>query len=98
MKELYYKGKNGLWYTEHDLRQAYLITTGRNSWEHECSYYSWVKLIWGLFIIEEKADDEMSIDELLANNQRLMAMKVYKAKNNCTLVEAREAINRMKGK
>ena len=98
MKEFYYKGKDGLWYTEHNLRQAYLITTGRQSWKHEHSYYSWVKLIWGIFIIEERAEDEMDIDELLANDQRVIAMKVYRARHNCTLVEAREAINRMKGK
>ena len=98
MKELYYKGKDGLWYTEHNLHQAYLITTGKEWWKNQLGYYAWLKRIWGIFIIEEKANDEMSIEELVAKDQRIMAIKVYMVNHNCTLAEAREVINKMKGK
>lgn len=98
MKELYYKGKDGKWYTEYSLHQAYLFTTGKQYNGNELGYYAWLKRIWGIFIIEEKSEDEMSIDELLANNQKVIAMKIYKANNNCTLLEAKAAINKMKGK
>ena len=98
MKELYYKGKDGLWYTEHNLQQAYLITTGKEWWKNELGYYAWIRKIWGIFIIEEKAEDEMSIEELLEKGQRIMAIKVYRARHDCSISEAREAINNMKGK
>lgn len=98
MKELYYKGKDGLWYTEHNLHQAYLITTGRQWYKNELGYYAWLKRIWGIFIIEEKAGDEMSIEELIETDQATMAVKIYWKRHNCTLSEAREAINNMKRK
>jgi hypothetical protein len=98
MKELYYKGKDGQWYTEHNLHQAYLITTGKEWWKNELVYYAWLKRIWGIFIIEEKANDEMSVEELVAKDQGILAMQVYRVNHNCTLSEAREAINNMKGK
>lgn len=98
MTEIYYKGKDGLWYTEHNLHQAYLITTGKEWWKNTLGYYAWLKRIWGIFIIEERNGDEMSIEELIAHDQSVMALMVYQKRHNCTLAVAREAINKLKGK
>lgn len=94
--KLYYKLANGNWVDRYDIEMAFYISTGAKYATDGKKFVRWLFPLLGESIIAvKKADDPKLIEELLKSRQKIMAMKVYKDIHDCTLKEAREAIERM---
>ena len=93
---LYYKLANGNWVSRYDIEMAFYISTGAKYATDGKKFVYWLFPLLGESILAvKKADDPELIAELLKSRQKIRAMKVYKDLHNCTLTEAREAIERM---
>ena len=96
MKNLYYKLANENWVDRYDIETAFYISTGAKYTTDS------KKFICGLFpllgesiLAVKKGDDPELITELLKSRQKIKAIKVYKDLHDCTLAEAREAVEGM---
>lgn len=91
--EKFYKLADGTITREFNLSQAFLITTGIRSFA-EPAFYS--KFLKGLqnsgYVVEYKP----TIEELVANHQFAYALALYRDQHNCTLSEAKIAIDKMR--
>ena len=93
---LYYKLANGNWVDRYDIETAFYINTRAQYADDSKKFVRWLFPVLGESIIAvKKADDPELITELLKSRQKVSAMKVYRDIHDCTLTEAREAIERM---
>ena len=93
---IYYKLANGNWVSRYDIEMAFYISTGAKYATDGKKFVCWLFPLLGESILAvKKADDPELIAELLKSRQKIRAMKVYKDLHNCTLTEARDAIERM---
>ena len=93
---LYYKLANGNWVDRYEIEIAFYISTGAKYATDGKKFVRWLFPLLGKSILAvKKADDPELIAELLKSRQKIRAMKVYKDIHNCTLKEARDAIERM---
>lgn len=93
---MYYKLANGFWVDRDDIKQAFYISTGRKYSTDSKEFVRWLFPLLGKSIVSVKrSDDPELITELLNCGQKVFAMKVYKDIHDCTLKEARDAIERM---
>ena len=90
-----YKAKNGRLYKRYQLEEAFLITTGQLASENEREFMLWLNSIWGKWIVEAIRPESLSVEKLLCTGNKILAITVYKEKNNCTLMEAKLAIDKM---
>ena len=96
MKNLYYKLANGNWVDRYDIETAFDISTGAKYPTDSKEFVRWLFPLLGESILAvKKADDPGLITELLKSRQKVRAIKVYKDLHNCTLAEAKEAIEGM---
>ena len=96
MKNLYYKLANGNWVDRYDIETAFYISTGAKCTTDSKKFVCWLFLLLGASIFAvKKGDDPELIAELLKSGQKVRAIKVYKDLHDCTLGEAREAIERL---
>lgn len=92
---LYYKLKTGLWTRRYNLESAFEICTGKRYYGNEREFLRWLHPLFGKSIIAVKrSDDPTLVDELLANDQKVLACAAYRDCHGCTLAEAKEAIDR----
>ena len=93
---LYYKLAKGNWVDRYDIETAFYISTGAKYTTDSKEFASWLFPLLGESILAvKKVDDPELIEELLKSRQKIRAIKVYKDIHNCTLAEAKEAIERM---
>ena len=93
---LYYKLANGNWVDRYEIEMAFYISTGAKYTTDSKEFVRWLFSLLGESVLAvKKADDPKLIEELLKSRQKIRAMKVYKDIHNCTLAEARDAIERM---
>ena len=90
-----YKAKNGKLYLRFQLEEAFLITTGQIASENEREFMLWMNSIWGKWIVETIRPESLSVEKLLCTGNKILAIKVYKEKNGCTLLEAKQAIDKI---
>ena len=96
MKNLYYKLANGNWVDRYDIETAFYISTGAKYTANSKEFVRWLFPLLGESILAvKKGDDPELITELLKSRQKIRSIKVYKDLHDCTLAEAREAIERM---
>ena len=88
---VYYKTTKGAIIRDCDLEQAFLIVTGSYRYKSEKNYLLWLKSVWGNYIISAHNANELSVENLLRDGQKLLAIRVYSDQNNCTLAEAHRA-------
>lgn len=93
MFEIYYKGKDGVYYSECDIVKAYYIATGKKRCEDEQEYLRWRNSIWGKSIVSGWNGKDIAIDKDLATKQPVLATKLYRESRGCSLHEAHEAIS-----
>lgn len=98
--EKLYLGINGRYYKWNELATAYFLCTGDNIWSSEIGdttkkFDIWVHDLIGLSIKKVVEMNEVAYEELLAANQKILAVQIYRERNNCTLREAKEAIDKM---
>lgn len=107
MSNLYYRLSSGKWVTECAVKTAYEIDTGKECKDHwtikldlsfgkyyDPNFSAWLFDHLGKTIMSVKKEEDMSLEELISSN-KFVAIRVYKEKNNCTLAEAREAIDKI---
>lgn len=90
---MYYLLVTGRIVTEHDLRRAYEICNGCVPGVHPGHYEEWIHSIHG--IIRSIPRNEITIKQLLKGDCKIEAIKLYRDMHDCTLSEARDAINKM---
>ena len=96
MKNLYYKLANGNWVDRYDIETAFYISTGAKYTADSKEFVRWLFPLLGESILAvKKGDDPKLIEELLKSRQKIKAIKVYKDLHNCTLAEAKEAVEGM---
>ena len=93
---VYYKTKFGTIVRNSDLESAYTITTGKHRLESERNYLEWLNSIWGKYVVSAHNANELSVDELLKNNMKYLAIRVYADQHNCSLFDAHKAIKEVK--
>lgn len=93
---LYYTLKNGRVTTEFDMQKAFEICTGSSSAEHVRNYSKWLFSLLGKTIIKTTPEMEMTYEELIRGGNNVQAVRLYRERNHCTLIEARDAIETMK--
>lgn len=94
---LYYKLKTDLWTRRYNLESAFEICTGKRYYGNEREFLRWLHPLLGKSIIAVKrSDDPTLVDELLANDQKVLAVAAYRDCHGCTLTEAKEAIENRK--
>ena len=91
-----YKLKGGAYVSRSEVEMAYYIATGRNCWESESNFLLWLDSVWGKAIIATYNEDTITVEELVKQNQIVFACRLYKAKHNCTLSEAKAVIDKMR--
>ena len=96
MKNLYYKLANGNWVDRYDIETAFYISTGAKYIADSKKFICWLFPLLGESILAvKKGDDPELITELLKSGQKVRSMKVYRDLHDCTLAEAKEAIEGM---
>lgn len=94
---LYYILRSGTLVDEYDLQKAYEINTGNCYRYDDPAYSRWLYSLCGNSIISVKKDCEMTIDDFLASGSVIKAVREYRKRNGCTLREAKEAVDKMRG-
>ena len=79
--------------TENDLRLAYEICCGNTSNRNPEHYEKWIHTTLG--IVRSIPKNEIDVEQLAKGGCKVEAVKMYRAKNCCTLREAKEAIDKM---
>ena len=90
---MYYLLVTGRIVTERDLRTAYEICTGSVPGIHPGHYEEWIHSVHG--IIRSIPKNEISVKQLLRGNCKVEAIKLYRDIHNCSLREAKEAVDKM---
>lgn len=95
---VYYKTKFGTIIRNNELESAYTITTGKHLWESEKDYMLWLNSIWGKYVVSAHNANELSVEELMKNGQKYLAVHVYADQHNCSLTDAHRAIREMENR
>ena len=96
--EKLYLGTNGKYYQEHEMHNAYFIATGNDVYSdsyNQKRFEIWVYNLIGRSIQKAVDINDVTYHELITANQRLLAVRLYRERNNTTLREAKEAIDAM---
>jgi hypothetical protein len=91
---MYYLLTSGRIVTESDLHTAYEICNGSVPGVHPGHYEKWVHEIYG--IVRSIPKDEISVEQLLDGRCYVEAVKMYRDNHQCTLREAKDAVDKMK--
>lgn len=96
-----YLGTDGKYYQSYELANAYFLATGRDIYDEDKPgdgvkmFDAWVYDLMGLSIKKIVNESDVSYEDFLRANQKLLAVKAYRERNNCTLREAKEAIDKI---
>lgn len=91
--EKFYKLADGSIVRKYTISQAFLITTGVNSWE-EPELFS--KFLQGLENSGNAISVHYTVKELVDLHQYAWATILYRDQHNCTVGEAKAAVDKMK--
>ena len=96
--EKLYLGTNGKYYQEHEMHNAYFIATGNDVASdsyNQKRFAIWVFNLTGRSIQKVIDINEVTYNDLIAANQKILAVRLYRERNKSTLREAKEAIDTM---
>ena len=92
--KLYYKKSDGNWITQYEIETAFYLSSGISRFSNEKKFLCWLYPLLGKAIIcAKREDDPELVTELLKSEQKYSAIKVYKTINQCTLKEAKDAVD-----
>lgn len=91
-KTLYYKNNRGDIIDSDKIEQAFYIVSGKHRYEDEPGYLRFLYKLLGKSIVAIAKPD---VQSLLAGNSKIMAIKLYREENNCSLLDAKEAVEKM---
>lgn len=89
---MYYRLKTGKIISDADVSIAFEITRGKSTFDDFDSFIKW-KGGLGLTPID---DDKADIRDFVASGATVFAMKLYRDRNNCSVLDAVKAINKIK--
>lgn len=75
-----------------DIERAFYITFGKHRSDSESEY---LRYLYSLFGKSIKKAVRLSVEDLLHRGHKIMAIKLYRDINNCSLAEAKNAVDRM---
>lgn len=90
-KTIYYKDNHGNIIDNSDIEKAFRIVSGKYRFEDERGY---LKFLYGLLGKTVMAVANPCVDEFLAAGAKMMAVKLYRDENGCSLSEARKAVEK----
>ena len=95
-----YLGVNGIYYDEYEIARAYFLVTGDNVWIDEFGtttkkFDIWVHDLIGLSIKKIVNFEDVPYEDFMNAGQKIMAVKAYRERNNCSLREAKDAIDKI---
>ena len=94
-KEIFYVLFDGHIVTRDEVELAFYVTHGYyNDRKHEEEFLKWLYSLLGKTIKQVIPEDNMSV-ETLAKSRKILAMKLYRDRNNCKLSEAREYVENL---
>jgi hypothetical protein len=96
--EKLYLGVNGKYYQRHELANAFFFVTGRTLYDdpgHDKLLDLWINELISVSIEKIVNADDVPYEAFLEANQKILAVRVYRERNNCTLKEAKDAIDKM---
>ena len=88
---MYYMLWSGRIVSEREMRSAYEIATGGLAEAHPTNYKKWIQSMHGIAKIIPA--NEITIEQLVDGNY-VEAVKLYRERNNCTLREAKETLDK----
>lgn len=93
---LYYKLCNGDWVSELAVNTAFCLTSGKERNGNESEFLDWLDSHLNKTILEVKAStDPTLLDEAIASENKILAIKLYMEQNNCRLAEAKVIVESM---
>ena len=98
--EKLYIGVDGKYYQTYELANAYFLATGNSVWMTEDGDYSkqfeiWVYNLMGLSIQKVVNESDVSYEDFLRANQKILAVRAYRERNSSTLREAKDAMDKL---
>lgn len=89
---MYYRLKTGKIISDADVSIAFEITRGKSSSDDPDAFLKWKNWL-GLTPIDDETAD---IRYFVASGAEVFAMKLYRNRNNCSVLDAVHAINKIK--
>lgn len=93
---LYYTLRNGKIVSEYDVQKAFEICTGETFHYDSKAYSNWLYSMLGKSITRAMNEKEIDIIQFIKGENILGAIRLYREIHNCTLREAKDAIDAMR--
>jgi len=87
---VYYLCKTGELYDRFQVQKAFELTTGMAA-DNESAFLKWLWNLFGKSIVRVIVDP--TEEDFINYGRRLWAIRAYRAKHNCGLAEAKEAVD-----
>lgn len=96
-KEIFYVLFDDHIVTRQEVEMAFYVTHGYYSHRHEKKFLKWLRSLLGKTIKQAIPEQDMEVEKLAAYRP-ILAMRLYRNRNNCTLGEAREYVENLQNK
>lgn len=93
---LYYQLRNGEIVSEYDVHKAFTIATGEDYQYDSKVYSNWLYNLLGKSIVKAMTERDIDIEMFIGSNNLVAAVRVYRDAHNCTLREAKDAVDVIK--
>jgi ribosomal protein L7/L12 len=93
---LYYQLRNGNIVAEYELHKAFEICTGETYHYESVTYSKWLYSLLGNSIVKAMRETEVDIMQFLKGNNIVAAVRLYRNSHDCTLLEAKEVIDKIR--
>ena len=93
---LYYQLRNGNIVHEYEVHKAFEICTGETYHYDSKAYSKWLYSMLGNSITKAMRETEVNIAQFLKGNNVVAAVRLYRDQHNCTLREAKDAIDEIR--
>ena len=91
---MYFKLATGRIITVSEVHTAYEIVYGEKPDENTPHYNDWINSVYGIEEFIPKS--EITIEQLIEGGAFVQACKLYRDQHNCTLREAKEAMDKIR--
>ena len=93
---LYYQLRNGNIVAEYELHKAFEVCTGETYHYESVAYSKWLYSLLGNSIVKAMRDTDVDMMQFLKGNNIVAAVRLYRNSHDCTLLEAKEAIDKIR--
>lgn len=93
---LYYQLRNGNIFAEYELHKAFEICTGETYHYESVAYSKWLYSLLGNSVAKAMRETEVDMMQFLKGNNIVAAVRLYRNSHDCTLLEAKKAVDEIK--